>query len=184
MNFLTTVLPGAISALIATYAAHRLQGQASRSAERRTVRREAAADLSAPIRDLRSMSRRWGRVELAQQEVSSAVVAWSEAFDRQGHRLPTEWRHLVRSVRAAAGEVFGGVVLADVRPDMATYALADPNDRWQDFADDYLTYALNVVVRWGDGDNSIKNLRTFDSWLQATGRHSWNPKQGRVGAAS
>lgn len=172
MNFLISILPGTISGLLASYTGYRLTGRASLSSMKQTIRREAAADLSATIRDLRSMSRRWGRVELTQGEVSSAIVAWSEAFDRQSHRLPTRWRHLGRSVRAAAGEVFGGVVLTDLRPDMATCPLADPNYKWQDFADDYLTYVLNGIVRWGDGENSIKDLRSFDSWLQATGRHS------------
>lgn len=168
------MLPGVFSALLGSYAGYRLTAQASRSAMKQAIRREAAADLSAPIRDLRSMSRRWGRVELAKDEVSSAIVAWSEASDRQSHRLPAKWKHIGRSVRAATGEVFGGVVLADLRPEMATYPLADPNYKWQDFADDYLTYVLDGVVRWGDGDNSIKDLRSFDSWLRVTGRHSCN----------
>lgn len=172
MDLLPAVLSGMISAVLGSYTGYRFTARASRAATRVSIRREAAADLSAPIRDLRGMSRRWGRVELAQEEVSSAIVAWSGAFDRQYHRLPAGWKHIGRSVRAAAGEVFGGVVQAALRPDMASYPLADPDYKWQDFADDYLTYVLDVIVRWGDGDNSIKDLLNFDSWLQATGRHS------------
>ncbi|WP_261819852.1 hypothetical protein [Nocardioides sp. OK12] len=175
MDFLTAVLPGLLSGLVGSYAGYRLSGRASRAAETRSIGREAAADLCAPLRDLRSMSRRWGRVELAQGEVGSAVIAWSEAFDRQGHRLPTDWRHVGQSVRAAVGEVFGGVAVADIRPEMAAYPLADPDFKWQDFADDYLTYVLDAVVRWGDGDRSARKLRNFDSWLAITGRHTRYP---------
>ena len=175
MELLISVLPGILSGLVGSYAGYRLSGRASRAAESRAIRREAAADLSAPIRDLRSMTRRWGRVEVAQTEVGSAVLAWSEAFDRQGHRLPVEWRHAGRSVRAAVGEVFGGVVMADLRPDMAAYPLADPDFKWQDFADDYLTYVLDAVVRWGDGERSARRLQDFDSWLKATGRRDPSP---------
>lgn len=175
MDLLTAMLPGVLTALAGSYAGFRLSSRASRTADVRSIRHEAAADLSAPIRDLRTMSRRWGRVELGQAEVSSAVIAWSEAFDRQAHRLPTEWRHVGRSVRAAIGEVFGGVAIADIRPEMAAYPLAKPNFKWQDFADDYLTHVLDAIVRWGDGEPSARNLRSFDSWLSVTGRHHQHP---------
>lgn len=175
MELLIAVLPGLLSGLVGSYAGYRFSGRASRAAESRAIRREAAADLSAPVRDLRSMTRRWGRVDVAQAEVGSAVLAWSEAFDRQGHRLPAEWRHAGRSVRAAVGEVFGGVVMADLRPDMAAYPLADPDFQWQDYADDYLTHVLDAVVRWGDGERSARRLQDFDSWLKATGRRDPSP---------
>ena len=114
MELLISVLPGVLSGLVGSYAGYRLSGRTSRAAESRAICREAAADLTAPIRDLRGMTRRWGRVEVAQAEVGSAVLAWSEAFGRQGHRLPVEWRHAGRSVRAAVGEVFSGEVMAGV----------------------------------------------------------------------
>jgi hypothetical protein len=150
MELLISALPGVLSGLVGSYAGYRLSGRAVRAADSRSIRREASTDLSAPLRDLRSMARRWGRVDVSQGEVGSAVVAWSEAFDRQGHRLPPEWRHVGRSVRAAVGEVFGGVAMADLRPEMVAYPLAEPDFRWQDFADDYLTHVLDAVVRWGD----------------------------------
>ena len=169
MELLITALPGVISALVASYAGFRLSNRALRKSERQSIRREAAADLSAPLRDLRSMARSWGRVGLTQQEVSSAVVAWSEAFDRQRHRLPPGWNHMGRSVLAAVGEVFGGVVFADVRPDMATYPLADLNFMWQDFTYDYITQVLHGVAKWGGGHRSGPNLPDFDSWLDQKG---------------
>lgn len=175
MELLISMLPGVLSGLVGSYAGYRLSCRATRAADSRSICREAAADLSAPIRDLRSMTRRWGRVEVGQGEVGSAVVAWSEAFDRQGHRLPAEWRHIGHSVRAAVGEVFGGVVMADLRPEMADFPLAKPDFKWQDFADEYLTYVLDGVVRWGDGERSARGLRDFDSWLEATGRRNRSP---------
>jgi hypothetical protein len=175
MELLVSVLPGLLSGLVGSYAGYRLSGRASRAAESRAIRREVAADLSAPIRDLRSLTRRWGRVEVTQAEVGFAVLAWCEAFDRQGHRLPVEWRHAGRSVRAAVGEVFGGVVMAALRPDMAAFPLADPDFKWQDLAADYLSHVLDAVVRWGDGERSARRLQDFDSWLKATGRRDPSP---------
>jgi hypothetical protein len=172
MELLISAVPGLIAGLFGSYTAYRLSTRTARDAESRAIRREASADLSAPLRDLRTMTRRWGRAELSQAEVASAVVAWSEAFDRQGHRLPDKWRHVGRSVRAAVGEVFGGVAMVDLRPNMGDYPLAEPNFKWQDFADDYLTFVLNAVVRWGDAQPRSTTLHDFDSWLYATGRRS------------
>jgi hypothetical protein len=41
------------------------------------------------------------------------------------------------------------VAMADLRPEMVAHPLAEPNFRWQDLADDYLTHVLDAVVRWG-----------------------------------
>jgi hypothetical protein len=169
-----SLLPGVLSGLVGSYAGYRFSGRASKAADARSVCREAAADLSAPIRDLRSMARRRGHIDVTQAEVASSVVAWSEAFDRQGHRLPAQWRHVGRSVRAAVGEVFGGVAMADLRPDLASCPLAEPDFKWQHFADDYLTHVLDAVVRWGDGERAGRKPCDFDSWLDATGRRSRN----------
>lgn len=65
--------------------------------------------------------------------------------------------------------------MADLRPDMAAYPLADPDFKRQDFADDYLTYVLDAVVRRGDGERSARRLQDFDSWLKATGRRDLSP---------
>lgn len=170
MDLITSALPGIFTGLAGSFAGYRFTVRAARATESRSIRREAAADLSSPLRDLRSMTRRWGRADLSQEEIGSAVVSWSEAFDRQRHRLPNDWQHMGRSVRAAVGEVFGGVALADLRPDMASYPLAEPDFEWQDFADDYITYVIDAVVRWGDEQRIASKLRNFDSWLDTTGR--------------
>lgn len=170
MELLLAMIPGILSALIGSYAGFRLSTRAAREAEARSIRREAAADLSAPVRDLRSMIRRQGQGDLSPAEVASVVVAWSEAFEWQTHRLPDKWRHVGRSVRAASGEVFGGVAMADILPEMSRFPLAEPNPRWQTFADGYLSYVLNLIARWGDGQSSAAALLDFDAWLGVTAR--------------
>lgn len=170
MDLISASAPGVLAALAGTYAAYFFAMRGTRDTELQATRREASADLAAPIRDLRTMTRRRGRVDVTSAEVSSAVLAWTEAFDRQGHRLPQDWQHVGRSVRAATGEVFGGVVMADLSPDMAEYPLAAPEVRWQDYADDYLTYVVDAIVRWGDGQRRSRPLENFDRWLQLTGR--------------
>lgn len=175
MELLIAVLPGVLSGLTGSYAGYRFSGRALRAADKRLARREAAADLSASLRDLRSMSRSLGRVELDQREVASAMTAWFEAFDRHWQRLPTAWRHVGRSVRGAVGEVFGGVAMVDLRPEMATCPLEGSDFQWQEFADDYLTYVVDAVARWADGDGLPRKLRSFDSWLDVTGRRPRQP---------
>ena len=165
MDLLLSAVPGLIIALLGSFAGYRMATRAARSADQRSIRREAAADLSAPLRDLRTMTRRWGRVELSSAEVSSAFLAWSEALDRQRHRLPDDWRFVRRSVRAVVGEVFGGIAIVDLRPEMGEHPMAEPNLLWQDFADDYLSYVLDAVVQWGDGQRSRIRLHDFDTWL-------------------
>jgi hypothetical protein len=59
MELLISALPGVLSGLVGSYAGYRLSGRAVRAADSLSIRREASADLSAPLRDLRSMARRW-----------------------------------------------------------------------------------------------------------------------------
>lgn len=170
MELVASSVPGVIVAIVGAFLSYRFAGRAALEAETRLVRREAASDLCAPLRDLRTMTRALGRVETPRDDVSSAAVAWFEAFDRKVHLLPSGWSHLGRSVRAAILTVFGGVALTDIRPDQRESDLADPDFEWQDFADDYISYAINAVSRWGDGQRVPKRLEDFDTWLSATGR--------------
>jgi len=66
MELPISALPGVLSGLVGSYGGYRLSGRAVRAADSRCIRREASADLSAPLRDLRSMARRWGRVDVSQ----------------------------------------------------------------------------------------------------------------------
>lgn len=137
--------------------------------EQRQIRREAASDLAAPLRELRGLLTRLGRVELPQSDVARTFLTWVDAFDRQQRLLPDDWPHLGSSVRAAVGTVFGAVSLADVRPDLERYPLAEPDLEWQDNAHAYLNYLLDRVSRWGNGERVKVPLR-FDPWLAETRR--------------
>jgi hypothetical protein len=95
----------------------------------------------------------------------------SFAFDRNAHRLPDGWRHLSRSIRAAVGTVFGGITFVDLRPDAVELALEEPDFMWQDFADDYLGYAVYWLLMWGDSTTKRRQeLWDFDTWLVRTER--------------
>lgn len=167
------VLAGAFAGLGTSVAVtainHRLVQRQDLDRERRQVCREAASDLAAALRDLRAFFTRLGRVDVRQSDVARAFLSWVAALDRQQHLLPSDWPHLGSSVRAAVGTVFGAVTLADVRPDLEDYPLADADFEWQDHAHSYLDYLLDRVNRWGNAER-VKAPLAFDSWLTQTER--------------
>jgi hypothetical protein len=115
--------------------------------------------------------RRYGRVPVTTAEAASVVRAWREAWDRQAHRLPHDYLGIRASVTAATGTVLGAVNLVHVRPDLESVPLADPDLMWQDIADDYLSYVVDALVRWGDGDRSApRRVEQYDPWLVRTKR--------------
>lgn len=54
---------------------------------------------------------------------------------------------------------------------MAGYPLAIPDFTWQEHADEYVSYVLDALVRWGDGQPLHSRLLGFDVWLDATNRY-------------
>ena len=49
--------------------------------------------------------------------------------------------------------------------------LADPDPMWQDYADDYLDYVTDRLLRWGDSSTfRSKRLLSYEDWLVRTGR--------------
>lgn len=164
-------LGGAVLALVTGGVGYTLGVRRERDKERRDRNFTAAAELTQPLRELQRLLRRLGRESFAQEEVSAAFVSWSSAYDANGHRLPREWRHVARSVRDAAGTVFGGVALVHNRPDTAHLALGDPDVMWQDFADEYLDYVARNILEWGDSSRQApRELHTYEAWLVRTGR--------------
>jgi hypothetical protein len=142
-----------------------------RNHERRQRAFAAAESLVAPLRVLQSLIRRLGRTPVMREDVAVAFERWFSTYDECGHRLPLQWRHLPRSVRDAAGTVFGGIAFVDLRPDSRELELVDPDCMWQDFADDYLEYCAAVILRWGE--SSLKRpvqLNDYERWLVATER--------------
>lgn len=170
MEILVSAASGLIAALLGAYVSWRLSTRTLVANEARAIKREVAADLSAPLRDLRTLARMWGRVETKQDSVSSAFNAWADAIDRRAHLLPPGWAHLRRSIRAAVGTIFGGVAFSDIRPNERDTELSEPDFLWQDFADDYLTYIIDGLARWGHGQQVPKRIHDFDTWLTVTGR--------------
>ena len=167
------VLAGAFAGLGTSVTAavinHRLARRQDIERERRQVRREAASDLTSALRELRGPLTRLGRVDIPQPEVARAFLSWVAAFDRHAHLLPADWPNPRSSVRAAVGTVFGAVTLADVRPDLESYPLADADFEWQDNAHSYINYLLDRVSRWGNAERVKAPLR-FDPWLFETER--------------
>lgn len=91
---------------------------------------------------------------VTQVEVASSVITYS-GRSTDNHRLSAACRHVGRSVRVAVDEVFGGGDTAVLRPDdVASCPLAERHFKWQDFADEYLTYVLDAVVRPGSAKAS------------------------------
>jgi hypothetical protein len=157
-GLLTTVIAAWVGYLFGVRTAHVQQWRAARSA--------SALDLAEPLRELRALVRRHGRADLTSGDVAAAYADWAAAFDRNAHRLPDGWRHLSRSVRAAVGTVFGGITFVDLRPDAVELALEGPDFTWQDFADDYLDYAVYWLLRWGDSTTKRRQeLWDYDTWL-------------------
>ncbi|WP_457208579.1 hypothetical protein [Nocardioides sp. P5_C9_2] len=142
-----------------------------RDKERRGRNFAAGAELVSQIREVQRLLRLLGRGDIDANEVASAFLAWSHAYDNAGHRLPDEWRHIALSVRDASGTVFGGVSLVHLRPDTMKLGLAEPDAMWQDYADDYLDYVANAILRWGDSNRDApRTLMTYEAWLVRTDR--------------
>lgn len=168
---LTEIAATTVPALVAAWATYRLgrfQGREDKTLARRQT---ASAELSEPLREMRRLVRRHGRVEIGETEVPTAFTTWFDAFDRHHTRLPDTWQHLGRSIRFAVGTVFGTSSFIDLRPDVDTYPLDEADSLWQTFADDYLGYALDKLTRWSDDEpGATKNLLDYDTWLVRTGR--------------
>jgi hypothetical protein len=159
-------LGGAVLALVTGGVGYALGVRRERDKERRDRNFAAAAELTQPLRELQRLLRWLGRESFEQNEVSAAFVSWSKAYDANGHRLPREWRHVARSVRDAAGTVFGGVALVHIRPGTAHLAPGEPDGMWQDFADEYLEYVARSILEWGDSSRQApKELNTYEDWL-------------------
>lgn len=137
---------------------YRLGARQERAKERRARPLIAAGEVAAALRNLQVVLHRHGRDAMLSDEVSAAFIAWATACDSHGHRLTAGYRHIARSVRDAAGTVFGGSSLVHLRPDTTLLGLADPHAMWQDYADDYLDYLARHLLRWGDSEGQRPRL--------------------------
>ena len=167
-------------ALVTGWFGYLFGARQEREKERRARNAKAAAELTAPLRELQRLLRRFGRVDLDKHEVAHAFLSLSAAFDNHGHRLPPGWRHLARSLRDAAGTAFGGASLVHIRPDVMQLDLGEPDAMWRDYADEYLEYAARCILEWGDSSQDrSKELMTYEAWLVRTGRQEQGGNNGR-----
>ncbi|WP_299056452.1 hypothetical protein [uncultured Nocardioides sp.] len=169
VDAVTTLLPLLLSGSMVASVGYCLSVRAAKAAEARAARREAASKLTDVLEVLHDLVKRFGWVDLDQAEVVSAIATWSRESRRQTHLLPRPWRHVGRSVTSAAGEVFGGLALVSVRPDMGTVELPEPDALWRAFVEDYLGLVHQAIVQWGTGGRATAPP-DFDNWLRVTGR--------------
>lgn len=168
---LAETLSGPVTAVIASWLTYRFGSRQARSDGQRMIRASVASDLYVPLRELQSVLRKHGRVAISVADVAYAFRSFFDAFDRERHRLPDDWAHLGKNVRAAAGTALGGVSFVDLDPSAEFCELAEPNNKWRDFADDYIDYVVHRLMCWGDSRSATKaDLLSFDPWLLRTGR--------------
>lgn len=170
-EILLSLVAVAVGSLVSAWAGYTFGVRREGDAERRMRDREAAMSLVEPLRVLQRLLRTHGRDSVTKDEVASAFLAWAQACDDHGHRLPLQWRRVIRSVRDAAGTVFGGVSLIHLRPESRHFDLGEPDEMWQDFADDYIEYIAASILTWGDSSREAsKRVLGFDDWLVKTER--------------
>lgn len=146
--------------------------QADRS-ETTRLRRETAEELVTALSDLRRL--------LRDADGSRDVDIWSRtvdiAFDAISdaqHRLPSGWRHLKRSLRAAVGEAVGGVAFVDLHSAHDKDELATYDYRWTEYAMEYTDLVIDGTRRWRDARAKVARKMTlisYDDWLRRTGRY-------------
>jgi hypothetical protein len=168
---LAELASGPVTAVLATWLAYHFARRQGSADAVRAERATAASDLYGPLRELQALLRKHGRMPVTESEAASAFRTFFDAFDRHRHRLPDDWAHLSRSIRAAAGTALGAVAFIDLDPTAEYLELAEPDGKWNDYADDYIDYLVDRVMRWaGPGLPRAQQLLGFDPWLERTGR--------------
>lgn len=162
-----TVVP----VIAASWLTYTFTDRAQRLREGRAQNLAAVVELTAGMRRFQLCLRAFGREYVDRADVEACFRDWAAAVDCHRHLLPAGWRHLPHSVRDATGTVFGGVSLVHVRPDAGGLGLCHPDAVWQDYADEYLDYAVACLQRWSHPiHRSPKVLVSYDDWLRSTGR--------------
>lgn len=155
--------------LLAGVLGDRLVVRRQRATKREEHAQDAAALLIPAVKELRRLVRESDHQAQPSQAWTAAWLAFTDAYDDVGHRLPDGWRHLERSVRAAIGTFVGGIAASDSDTRMRDYAVAPHDEEWRRNADDYLDYALHSLRTWNDEPartGRAKPLLAFDPWLK------------------
>lgn len=159
---------------------HVLTARGAVGADRLVRAREAVDALLPPLRQLRALARTSEYSAVPGEQWSDAMTAFVDAWDRFGHRLPSDARHLRHSVRACVGEYVGGPAAGDLNPLLRAVPPAQHHPEWRAHAEDYLEHAVHGLQRWQDRPTGRSGQRTgrptriapFDDWL--TGRRWTN----------
>ena len=143
---------------------------------------DAAQQIVAQLRPLRTVVAKSGDLEVESAEIVEAWRACAATIAENQHRLPTGWRHLTRSIRAALGELFGGPSWADISYGDELEEVAKFDGRWWDYALTYYGYVIERLAQMADRPELAgeAELLDFDTWLAVTGRHGELPS-GRRG---
>lgn len=146
-----------------------LRSRGARTADRLDRARQAADDLLRPLRALRALARASANCAPAGGDWADAMTAFVDAWDRVGHRLPRDARHLRHSVRACVGEYVGGPAAADLDPRLREMPPAENHPEWRAHAEDYLEHAVHGLQSWQEQPTGRAGRRTgiaaFDDWL-------------------
>jgi hypothetical protein len=141
---------------------------------------DAAQQIVAKLRPLRTVVAKSRDLKVESAEIVEAWRACATTIAENQHRLPTSWRHLTRSTRAALGELFGGPSWADISYGDELEEVAEFDGRWWDYALTYYGYVVDRLAQVADRPEVAgeAELLDFDTWLAATDRHgelmSWH----------
>lgn len=178
MNLVEIVVT-ATGGVAAGLCGHRLSLRREWARQRGVLRNEAAQQLLVPLRALRDLFRQSEHEAPTPETWGAAIVALAGAHDDVSHRLPQGWSHLLRSVRAAAGEFIGAPSLADLDRRLTSAPVAQHDERWRQHGLEYIDYVIFRLQVWADEPLAREpvhsRLLAFDDWLALTGRHGHRP---------
>lgn len=160
-------LISSVALLISFFIVHRLTLRREKSADQRSVQREAAAALTEALQEIRRIVER-SRIEpLLPRDIADAVSEWEVVFRRFETRIPVPGRHVKRSIAAALGEHFGAVGTSNIFPEASSFEIAQFDPIWWDNADSYRSYIISRFALWQDQPNSAatRPILAFDDWL-------------------
>ena len=143
---------------------------------------DAARTIVIQLRSLTTVVTKSRDVEVETAELIDAWRTCATAIAENEHRLPSGWRHLRRSIRAAFGELFGGPSWADISFGAELENVAEFDGRWWDYAVTYYEYVAERLAQVADRPEAVNEteLLDFDTWLAVTGRHG-QPMPGLLG---
>lgn len=148
-------------------------GRRERARDLRDRRRTSATHL---LEDLRPLHRRMRKVDFSRN-----AAKWSRVIDRalrsvEAHQavMPSDWRHLYRSLRDAVGTATGlgwSEVLGGKPRNVASF-----DALWLERGAGYVGYVIHAIELWQGAFKESRagrvRLMDFDGWLREVDRRS------------